>query len=59
VPDPGLRDAIIQAAFHRGLLLLGCGECAIRFCPPLCIDKTQIETALTILADVLRHLADS
>src|SRR5207245_9237626 len=37
VVDPALRDEIVQAAFGRGLLLLGCGEGAIRFCPPLCI----------------------
>jgi 4-aminobutyrate aminotransferase len=52
-PDPSLRDEIIQNAFHRGLLLLGCGESAVRFCPPLCITETQIETALAILSSVL------
>jgi 4-aminobutyrate aminotransferase len=54
VPDPALRDEIIQSAFHHGLLLLGCGECAIRFCPPLCVDARQIETALAILGRILR-----
>jgi 4-aminobutyrate aminotransferase len=53
VPDPTLRDDIVQAAFQRGLLLLGCGECAIRFCPPLCITASQVETAVDILVDVL------
>src|SRR2546421_853726 len=51
--DHDLRDAIIQTAFHRGLLLLGCGEAAIRFCPPLCITAEQIDTALHILDGVL------
>ncbi|MBI1915700.1 MAG: acetyl ornithine aminotransferase family protein [Planctomycetes bacterium] len=51
--DHDLRDAIIQTAFHRGLLLLGCGEAALRFCPPLCITAEQIETALRILDGVL------
>src|SRR5215211_1885651 len=36
-PDPALRDEVVQAAFRRGLLLLGCGESAVRFCPPLCV----------------------
>jgi 4-aminobutyrate aminotransferase len=53
VPDHDLRDEVIQAAFHRGLLLLGCGEGAIRFCPPLCIDSRQVSTALSILAGIL------
>ena len=54
MPDPARRDAIIQAAFHRGLLLLGCGESAMRFCPPLCITAEQVDTALALLDGVLR-----
>ncbi len=52
-PDPARRDAVVQAAFQEGLLLLGCGESAIRFCPPLCISAEQIETALVLLGRVL------
>jgi 4-aminobutyrate aminotransferase len=56
VHDAELRDEVVQAAFHRGLLLLGCGESAIRFCPPLCITSAQVQTALAILAEVLADL---
>src|SRR5262249_48851860 len=42
-PDPALRDELVQTAFRNGLLLLGCGESAIRFCPPLCINADQVE----------------
>jgi 4-aminobutyrate aminotransferase len=54
---PALRNEVVQAAFHQGLLLLGCGESAIRFCPPLCVTAEQVETALRILDHVLaeRH----
>ncbi|MBM3995795.1 MAG: acetyl ornithine aminotransferase family protein [Planctomycetes bacterium] len=52
-PNPELRDAVIQNAFRRGLLLLGCGESAIRFCPPLCITAHQVDAALAILREVL------
>jgi 4-aminobutyrate aminotransferase len=52
-PDPALRDQIVQSAFHRGLLLLGAGESALRFCPPLCISAEQVDTALRILGGVL------
>jgi len=52
-PDPALRDAVVQAAFQKGLLLLGCGENAIRFCPPLCITAEQVETCLRLLGSVL------
>ncbi len=51
--SPALRDKVIQSAFHRGLLLLGCGESALRFCPPLCITALEVETCLRILDLVL------
>src|SRR5262249_3361941 len=28
---PKFRDEVVQAAFHKGVLLLGCGESAVRF----------------------------
>jgi 4-aminobutyrate aminotransferase len=52
-PVGARRDEVIQAAFRRGLLLLGCGESAVRFCPPLCISAEQVETAIHILDTVL------
>jgi 4-aminobutyrate aminotransferase len=52
-PDPALRDEVVQTAFRRGLLLLGCGDSAIRFCPPLCVTAEQVEVALTVLVRVL------
>jgi len=52
-PDAALRDRLVQAAFRRGLLLLGCGESAIRFCPPLCVTAAQVDTALGVLGGVL------
>jgi 4-aminobutyrate aminotransferase len=53
LPDPGLRDRVVEEAFERGLLLLGCGKSAIRFCPPLCITAEQIDTAIQILDELL------
>jgi len=55
--DPALRDKVVQTAFHHGLLLLGCGEAAIRFCPPLCISAKEIDTTLRILHRVLTEVA--
>ena len=57
LPSPGVREQVIQAAFHRGLLLLGCGETALRFCPPLCVSAAQVGTALRILGEVLGSVA--
>jgi 4-aminobutyrate aminotransferase len=50
--NPELRETVVQTAFRRGLLLLGCGESAVRFCPPLCISATQVDTALSLLRDI-------
>jgi 4-aminobutyrate aminotransferase len=55
--DPARRDEIIQAAFRSGLLLLGCGESAVRFCPPLCVTAEQVETAVRVVDEVLTATA--
>lgn len=55
VPAAEEREAIVQSCFRRGLLLLGCGQSTIRFCPPLVVTKEQVDTALAILDDVLRE----
>jgi 4-aminobutyrate aminotransferase len=53
LPSGAHREQVIQGAFQRGLLLLGCGEAALRFCPPLCITAEQVQTCLRILDGVL------
>jgi 4-aminobutyrate aminotransferase len=53
LPSGAHREQVIQAAFQRGLLLLGCGEAALRFCPPLCITAEQVQACLRILDGVL------
>lgn len=50
------RNAVVQAAFRRGLLLLGCGENTLRLCPPLVIDRQQVESALHILEEALEEV---
>lgn len=52
-PDPKLRRRILHASFERGLVLLPCGEHGIRFCPPLCINETQLDVGLKTLDEVL------
>ncbi len=53
VPAGDVRDKIIERAFHRGLLLLSCGEAAIRFMPPLVVGADDVDCALTILEGLL------
>lgn len=45
------RDRIVQLAFRKGLLLLGCGRNGLRFCPPLIVTREEVDTALDILAE--------
>ncbi len=51
------RDEIIQNAFHKGLLLLGCGENTIRFSPPLTVTTGEIDTCLSIFDNAVREIA--
>jgi len=51
--SPELRDRIVQEAFERGLLLLGCGDTGIRVVPPLCINHTQLEVGLDVLDEAI------
>jgi 4-aminobutyrate aminotransferase len=46
---PELRNRVIQAAFKKGLLILGAGENSVRLAPPLIIDEEQAEFAIDTL----------
>jgi 4-aminobutyrate aminotransferase len=53
-PDHDRRDAVVDRCFEKGLLILGCGFNAIRFLPPLNVEKGHIDEAVRILDEVLR-----
>jgi 4-aminobutyrate aminotransferase len=48
-PAPEARQKVIERAFDRGLLILGCGESTVRLMPPLIIEREHADTALEIL----------
>ena len=50
------RDQLIQNAFQKGLLLLGCGENTIRICPALTVNREEIDVFLNIFEDSLSEL---
>ena len=50
------RNAIEQAAFRRGLLVLGAGRNAIRMSPPLVLTKEQADIALRILDESIAEV---
>jgi 4-aminobutyrate aminotransferase len=47
------RDAVVDEAFKRGLLLLGAGRNALRLSPPLVLTRDQAAVALKIIDESL------
>ncbi len=50
------RDAVVTAAFNRGLLVLGAGKNAVRFSPPLVLTREQADTAVRIFDEALTQV---
>jgi 4-aminobutyrate aminotransferase len=55
--DHDTKVAVEQAAFRRGLLVLGCGDDVIRMCPPLVFRRDQADVALQIFEDAVADVA--
>jgi 4-aminobutyrate aminotransferase len=53
---PEFMGELEQAAFKKGLLLLGCGQSTIRFAPPLVCGRHEIDIAAKILDETLADL---
>jgi 4-aminobutyrate aminotransferase len=51
---PQLRDRIVDLAFERGLLILGCGETSVRLAPPLVVQQGEIDAAFAILEECIK-----
>jgi 4-aminobutyrate aminotransferase len=52
---PEMRNRVIQAAYRKGLLILGSGDTTVRFCPPLVIDEEQADFAVKTLEECFRE----
>jgi 4-aminobutyrate aminotransferase len=50
-PVGALRDRIVELAFERGVLFLGCGETSLRLSPPLVLNTNEATIALDILEE--------
>src|SRR5271165_5175517 len=51
------RDLIVERAFERGVLFLGCGPNSIRLAPPLIVSKEQADIALDVLEECIKLVA--
>lgn len=52
-PAHNLRDRVVDNAFERGLLTLGCGTSTIRISPPLNITRSEIDEGLVIFEEAI------
>jgi 4-aminobutyrate aminotransferase len=50
------RNALVQAMFRRGVLILGAGKNAIRLAPPLVLSKAQADSVLGLLDESLSEV---
>jgi 4-aminobutyrate aminotransferase len=56
-PGGAERDRIVEEAFTRGLLFLGCGPNSVRICPPLVVTKEQADIAMDVLEECIAVVA--
>jgi len=45
------RDRIVEAAFERGVLFLGCGPSTVRIAPALIVTKDEADVAVDVLEE--------
>ena len=48
------RDRVVELAFERGVLFLGCGPNTVRIAPPLITTKEQADVAVDVLDECLQ-----
>jgi 4-aminobutyrate aminotransferase len=47
------RDKIVEMAFEKGILFLGCGPSSIRICPPLVVTQEEADVAVDVLEECI------
>ena len=47
------RDRIVEMAFEKGVLFLGCGPSTIRVCPPLVVTHEEADVAVDVLEECI------
>ena len=47
------RDRIVELAFEKGILFLGCGPSTVRLCPPLIVTKEEADVAVDVLEECI------
>jgi 4-aminobutyrate aminotransferase len=47
------RDRVVEMAFEKGILFLGCGPSTIRLCPALVVTKEEADVAVDVLEECI------
>jgi 4-aminobutyrate aminotransferase len=55
-PAGAQRDHVVEMAFEKGILILGCGSNTLRLSPPLIVTKDQADLALDVLEDCIQQV---
>jgi 4-aminobutyrate aminotransferase len=50
-----MRDRIVVECFNRGLVIHGAGESAVRFSPPLIVNREQVNFAVEVLDSAIAN----
>ena len=53
------RDRIVESAFGRGVLFLGCGPSTVRIAPPLVVSKAQADVAMDVLEESIVEIGEA
>lgn len=56
VVTPEVRTKIRNLCMKKGLIVLPSGECAIRFRPPLTVNREEIDLGLSIIRSAIREM---
>lgn len=57
-PYADLRDRIVRECLDRGLIVSAVGPASIALCPPICINRVQLEVGLDVFAEAVATVHD-
>jgi len=58
LPSTEYRDAVRDATFEEGAIILGCGDRSIRFRSPLTISEDEIDDGIGCIRRALQHVGN-
>ena len=56
LPNPALRNKLVEMNFKKGLITLGCGSQSLRVIPPLIISENEVDEGMVVLEKNIQQL---